>query len=162
MRHLGIFWEDLVSLRKFDSYSGHVKGFFNLESNWLLRGWLIVTLGVQTPEHLKSRIGEEAFNDDGLVQRSIRLLKDDFPDLEASRRSHILFRITIRLIMSFCLTLSVRNTSRSPDNCYCQNCIVVCCQLLASMLLTFLIMDLDKVPRFAPPARGGGGGIQKR
>ena len=37
---------------------------------------------LQTPENLKSRIGEEAFNDDGLVQRSIRLLKDDFPDLE--------------------------------------------------------------------------------
>ena len=37
---------------------------------------------LQTPEHLKSRIGEEAFNPDGLVQRSIKLLKDDFPDIE--------------------------------------------------------------------------------
>ena len=37
---------------------------------------------LQTPDHLKTRLGEEAFNDDGLVQRSIRLLKEKFPDLE--------------------------------------------------------------------------------
>ena len=37
---------------------------------------------VQTPEELKTPTGEEAFNADGLVQRSIRLLKDRFPDLE--------------------------------------------------------------------------------
>ncbi len=37
---------------------------------------------LQTPEHLKTRTGEEAFNADGLAQRSIRLLKDRFPDLE--------------------------------------------------------------------------------
>ena len=36
----------------------------------------------QTPEELKTPTGEEAFNADGLVQRSIRLLKDRFPDLE--------------------------------------------------------------------------------
>lgn len=41
-----------------------------------------VVLFPKTPEELKSRIGEEAFNPDGLVQRSIKLLKDDFPDLE--------------------------------------------------------------------------------
>lgn len=39
---------------------------------------------VQTPEELKTPTGEEAFNADGLVQRSIRLLKDRFPDLEVS------------------------------------------------------------------------------
>lgn len=39
---------------------------------------------MQTPDHLKTRTGEEAYNDNGLVQRSIRLLKDTFPDLEAS------------------------------------------------------------------------------
>lgn len=37
---------------------------------------------MQTPEDLKTRTGEEAFNPDGLVQRSIRLLKDKYPDLE--------------------------------------------------------------------------------
>lgn len=36
----------------------------------------------QTPEHLKTPTGEEAFNPDGLVQRAIRLLKSEFPDLE--------------------------------------------------------------------------------
>ena len=36
----------------------------------------------QTPEHLKTPTGEEAFNPDGLVQRAIRLLKAEFPDLE--------------------------------------------------------------------------------
>ena len=36
----------------------------------------------QTPEHLKTPTAEEAFNPGGLVQRSIRLLKDTFPDLE--------------------------------------------------------------------------------
>lgn len=39
---------------------------------------------MQTPEELKTRTGEEAFNPDGLVQRSIRLLKDKYPDLEVS------------------------------------------------------------------------------
>lgn len=37
---------------------------------------------LQTPNHLKTPIGEEAFNPNGLVQRTIRLLKDKFPDLE--------------------------------------------------------------------------------
>ena len=37
---------------------------------------------LQTPDNLKTRLGEEAFNDDGLVQRAIRLLKENFPDLE--------------------------------------------------------------------------------
>ena len=106
MRHLGIVWEDLVSKSQFGSWSGHAEGFFDLESNWLLRGWLIVTLGVQTPEHLKSRIGEEAFNDGGLVQRSIRLLKDDFPDLEVSSRLHLLSQAIIKLNMSFYCPLS--------------------------------------------------------
>ncbi|KAK9845890.1 hypothetical protein WJX81_005268 [Elliptochloris bilobata] len=41
-----------------------------------------VVLFPKTPEHLKTPTGEEAFNPDGLVQRSIRLLKDTFPDLE--------------------------------------------------------------------------------
>ena len=36
----------------------------------------------QTPEHLKTPTAEEAFNPDGLAQRTIRLLKDKFPDLE--------------------------------------------------------------------------------
>ena len=39
---------------------------------------------LQTPDNLKTRLGEEAFNDDGLVQRAIRLLKENFPDLEVS------------------------------------------------------------------------------
>lgn len=37
---------------------------------------------LQTPEHLKTQTCEEAFNPDGLAQRSIALLKDTFPDLE--------------------------------------------------------------------------------
>ena len=41
-----------------------------------------VEYAVQTPEELKTPTGEEAFNADGLVQMSIRLLKDRFPDLE--------------------------------------------------------------------------------
>ncbi|BDA43609.1 Delta-aminolevulinic acid dehydratase, chloroplastic [Coccomyxa sp. Obi] len=41
-----------------------------------------VVLFPKTPEELKTRTGEEAFNPDGLVQRSIRLLKDKYPDLE--------------------------------------------------------------------------------
>ena len=36
----------------------------------------------QTPDHLKTPTGEEAFNPDGLAQRSIALLKDTFPDVE--------------------------------------------------------------------------------
>lgn len=42
---------------------------------------------LQTPEELKTPTGEEAFNADGLVQRSIRLLKDRFPDLEVGPSS---------------------------------------------------------------------------
>ena len=37
---------------------------------------------MQTPEHLKTEAGEESFNPDGLAQRSIKLLKDTFPDVE--------------------------------------------------------------------------------
>ena len=43
---------------------------------------------MQTPEHLKTPTAEEAFNPDGLVQRSIRLLKDTFPDLEVGCLLH--------------------------------------------------------------------------
>lgn len=39
---------------------------------------------LQTPEHLKTEAGEESFNPDGLAQRSIKLLKDTFPDIEVS------------------------------------------------------------------------------
>jgi porphobilinogen synthase len=41
-----------------------------------------VVLFPKTPEALKTRTGEEAFNPDGLVQRAIRLLKAAHPDLE--------------------------------------------------------------------------------
>ena len=36
----------------------------------------------QTPDHLKTQTGEEAFNADGLAQRTIKLLKDAYPDVE--------------------------------------------------------------------------------
>jgi porphobilinogen synthase len=41
-----------------------------------------VVIFPKTPEHLKTPTAQEAFNPDGLAQRSIRLLKDSFPDLE--------------------------------------------------------------------------------
>ena len=41
-----------------------------------------VVIFPKTPEHLKTSTAEEAFNPDGLAQRSISLLKDQFPDLE--------------------------------------------------------------------------------
>lgn len=40
----------------------------------------------QTPDHLKTPTAEEAFNKNGLSQRTIRLLKDAFPDLEVRGR----------------------------------------------------------------------------
>ena len=40
------------------------------------------SLSLQTPENLKTECGEESFNPDGLAQRSIKLLKDTFPDIE--------------------------------------------------------------------------------
>jgi delta-aminolevulinic acid dehydratase/porphobilinogen synthase len=40
----------------------------------------------QTPEHLKTQTGEEAFNNNGLSQRTIRMLKDAYPDLEVRAR----------------------------------------------------------------------------
>lgn len=36
----------------------------------------------QTPEHLKTSTAEEAFHPNGLTQRTIRLLKEKFQDLE--------------------------------------------------------------------------------
>ena len=36
----------------------------------------------KTPDDLKTACGKEAFNPQGLAQRSISLLKDTFPDLE--------------------------------------------------------------------------------
>ena len=44
-----------------------------------------VVIFPKTPEHLKTPTAEEAFNPDGLAQRTIRLLKDKFPDLEVGR-----------------------------------------------------------------------------
>lgn len=41
-----------------------------------------VVIFPKTPEHLKTPTAEEAFNPNGLAQRSITLLKDKFPDLE--------------------------------------------------------------------------------
>ncbi|GMH36803.1 hypothetical protein BSKO_04676 [Bryopsis sp. KO-2023] len=41
-----------------------------------------VVIFPKTPDHLKTCTGEEAFNPNGLAQRSISLLKDKFPDLE--------------------------------------------------------------------------------
>lgn len=37
---------------------------------------------LQTPDDLKTRTGQEAFNQNGLSQRTISQLKDKFPDLE--------------------------------------------------------------------------------
>lgn len=55
---------------------------------------------LQTPEHLKTPTAEEAFNPDGLVQRSIRLLKDTFPDLEVGNLTtcwHLLFLLGVNV-----------------------------------------------------------------
>lgn len=41
-----------------------------------------VCAAAQTPDHLKTPTAEEAFNPNGLSQRTIRLLKDAFPDVE--------------------------------------------------------------------------------
>eukprot|EP00877_Chromochloris_zofingiensis_P004950 jgi/Chrzof1/14456/Cz09g03180.t1_ALAD[v5.2] len=41
-----------------------------------------VVIFPKTPDHLKTPTAEEAFNPNGLSQRTIRLLKDSFPDLE--------------------------------------------------------------------------------
>ncbi|PRW59983.1 delta-aminolevulinic acid dehydratase [Chlorella sorokiniana] len=41
-----------------------------------------VVIFPKTPEHLKTPTAEEAFNPNGLAQRTISLLKDTFPDLE--------------------------------------------------------------------------------
>lgn len=43
---------------------------------------LQVVIFPKTPEHLKTPTAEEAFNPNGLAQRTISLLKDTFPDLE--------------------------------------------------------------------------------
>jgi porphobilinogen synthase len=41
-----------------------------------------VVIFPKTPDHLKTSTGEEAFNPNGLSQRTISLLKDAYPDLE--------------------------------------------------------------------------------
>lgn len=41
-----------------------------------------VVIFPKTPDHLKTSTAEEAFNPNGLSQRTIRLLKDAFPDVE--------------------------------------------------------------------------------
>lgn len=41
-----------------------------------------VVIFPKTPDHLKTSTAEEAFNPNGLSQRTIRLLKDAYPDLE--------------------------------------------------------------------------------
>lgn len=56
-------------------------------------------VAVQTPDNLKTVTGEESFNPDGLAQRSIRLLKDTFPDLEVC-----LFTLTNQCLNSLYIT----------------------------------------------------------
>lgn len=46
-----------------------------------------VVIFPKTPQHLKTSTAEEAFNKNGLSQRTIRSLKDKFPDLEVSCNS---------------------------------------------------------------------------
>jgi porphobilinogen synthase len=41
-----------------------------------------VVIFPKTPDHLKTPTAEEAFNDNGLAQRTFRLLKSKYPDLE--------------------------------------------------------------------------------
>ena len=48
----------------------------------IVAGMTLLDFCVQTPEHLKTETAEESFNPDGLAQRSIKLLKDTFPDIE--------------------------------------------------------------------------------
>jgi Na+/H+-dicarboxylate symporter len=43
---------------------------------------LLALCNTQTPDHLKTPSAQEAFNPNGLSQRTIRLLKDAFPDVE--------------------------------------------------------------------------------
>ncbi|XP_056166005.1 delta-aminolevulinic acid dehydratase, chloroplastic-like isoform X2 [Syzygium oleosum] len=40
-----------------------------------------IVLFPKVPDALKSPTGDEAYNDNGLVPRTIRLLKDKYPDL---------------------------------------------------------------------------------
>ena len=56
----------------------------NCLRNAELKGHPFGLCSMQTPDHLKTETAEEAFNPDGLAQRSIALLKDTFPDLEVS------------------------------------------------------------------------------
>ncbi|XLT01068.1 hypothetical protein HN51_050419, partial [Arachis hypogaea] len=50
-----------------------------------------VVLFPKIPDALKSSTGNEAYNDNGLVPRSIRLLKDKFPDLVSEHNLRLIF-----------------------------------------------------------------------
>lgn len=69
---------------------------------------------MQTPENLKTECGEESFNPDGLAQRSIKLLKDTFPDIEVCIMPNSALPATPRHCMS--------NLACAPDS----QCIVQC------------------------------------
>ena len=71
----GTVFAEYEFLLFFAIYDGQVNSEHNGVEHYLLGR-------LQTPEHLKTQTCEEAFNPDGLAQRSIALLKDSFPDLE--------------------------------------------------------------------------------
>ena len=76
---------------------------------------------VQTPEHLKTEAGEESFNPDGLAQRSIKLLKDTFPDIEVRLRSTICLHHVSCFITSEGRGFGTL-VAELASNMICQNC----------------------------------------
>jgi hypothetical protein len=54
----------------------------------------------QTPDNLKTPTAEEAFNPNGLSQRTIRLLKDAFSDVEGGRATAVNHRTNIQQFSS--------------------------------------------------------------
>ena len=71
---------------------------------------------MQTPEHLKTETGEESFNPDGLAQRSIKLLKDTFPDIEVSARLYVVSEVeSAEGFLSLCCTIDMNVMQSVPQ-----------------------------------------------
>jgi delta-aminolevulinic acid dehydratase/porphobilinogen synthase len=75
----------------------------------------------QTPDHLKTPSAQEAFNPNGLSQRTIRLLKDAFPDVEV--RCYICYdHSSINTAQLFVVQSKLNVSIDTPSGCSSMHC----------------------------------------
>ena len=69
------------SIRCLDAWDGALKGVLNEIKESMSAGIHSIVLFPAIEDNLKTTDAKECFNENGLVQRSIKTIKDSFPEL---------------------------------------------------------------------------------